>query len=105
MGMGAYQGLGDGLGDFRADLISVLSIPLGHDRAVATVAEFEASVRAKAQEGTNAAIDAKIPVIRATVQAQASKIVTPLFWGAIAAGSLGALLGLVAAVKAKKCRK
>ena len=90
------------LGDVRSDIINVLAIPLGQDKANKTLADLEALIKAKAAAGTNQAIDAQIPKIRTQVHDEALKTVKPLFLGAMVIGGLGVIAGVTALFMRKR---
>jgi hypothetical protein len=94
-----------GLGDARSDVVSLLAVILGRQKAESTIASFETVVRTKAAEGTTAAIDAKIPGILSQVRTEVDKQTKPIFLGAIGVGGLAALVGVAAIVRARRCRR
>lgn len=84
------------LGDVRSDLIDLLATVLGRAKAEEKVAEIESLVQSKAAEGTNTAIDKRLPEIKATVREETGKFVTPLFLGATVVGAIAILIGVAA---------
>ena len=95
-------GNGLGLGDTRSSILSVLSLALGAEKANKTLTDLETLVQQKAAAGTNQAIDAKIPQIRAQVHDEAKKTVKPLFLGAMVIGGLGVIVGVTSLVMKKR---
>lgn len=91
------------LGDARSDLIAILALPLGQAKATSVVVNLETVIQQKTRDGVNQAIDAKIPEIRAQVHDEALHTVKPLFVGAAVVGGFGVLLGVAAALRAKRC--
>lgn len=105
-GVSGMFGSNGTLGDTRSDIIGVLTLALGKDKANKTLTDLETLVQTKAAAGTNQAIDAKLPQIRAQVHDEATKTVRPLFLGAMVIGSLGVLVGVTALIlKKRQCPK
>jgi hypothetical protein len=77
-------------GDARADLVSVLALVMGHDKAEAWMKSLETTIQTKAKEGALSAI----PTIQAKIK--------PMIIGSMVVGGLGLLVGVVALVKSRR---
>jgi len=87
-------GLGAGLGDARADLVSVLATFMGEAKAEAWVRSLETLIKSKAEQGAKAAIP--------TIKTEVKKTVQPLIIAALAAGGLGLLFGVIALRRSRR---
>ena len=93
------------MSDTRSSILAVLSLALGPEKANKTLTDLENLVTQKAADGTNQAINAKLPQIRAQVHDEAKKTVKPLFLGAMAVGGLGVLVGVTSMfMKKRSCK-
>lgn len=85
-----------GIDGVREDLITILATVLGRSAAEAKIVEIEQLVQSRAQAGTTAAVDDKLPTIRANVRSEVQHVVSPLFIGAMIVGGVSLVVGVAA---------
>ncbi len=96
---------GTGLGDFKADAISILGPLLGKDRVRSFIRDGERKIKAveaKIRKEAEAGARKAIPDIRAEVEDAAKKAVKPIVTVAIAVSAVGIILGGVALWRTRK---
>jgi len=102
----SVQRIGGGLGDFRSDMIDVLSIGVGKSKATKIVNDMFATIRAEAEKGARAGVRAEIPYIKEQVRVEATgavrQKVSPLVIGSLAVGGIAVAVSFTALIAAKR---
>lgn len=80
----------------RQEILDLLSPLLGADKANKLLTDFEGLIKTKAAEGTNNAIDSKMPEILTRVRSESGTRVVPVFAGVVVLSVIGIVISLIA---------